>query len=94
MCGGTAGAGNHSTCGSYFNAKTEDFPAVPYSAWDFNDGKCKSESGDIENYHDASQVKPKTINAFLCPSVSGLLFLCSLLLSDIQKIKLMENYPN
>ncbi|XP_035393342.1 pancreatic alpha-amylase-like [Cygnus atratus] len=57
MCGGSAGAGNHSTCGSYFNAKTEDFPAVPYSAWDFNDGKCKSESGDIENYHDASQVR-------------------------------------
>ncbi|NWZ57838.1 AMYP amylase, partial [Haliaeetus albicilla] len=57
MCGTNAGAGNHATCGSYFNAKTEDFPAVPYSGWDFNDGKCKSRSGDIENYHDISQVR-------------------------------------
>ncbi|NXC76744.1 AMYP amylase, partial [Anhinga anhinga] len=57
MCGANAGAGNHATCGSYFNAKTEDFPAVPYSGWDFNDGKCKSRSGDVENYHDVSQVR-------------------------------------
>ncbi|XP_017682658.1 PREDICTED: pancreatic alpha-amylase-like [Lepidothrix coronata] len=57
MCGANAGAGDHATCGSYFNAKTEDFPAVPYSGWDFNDGKCKSRSGDIENYHDISQVR-------------------------------------
>ncbi|XP_009978764.1 PREDICTED: pancreatic alpha-amylase-like, partial [Tauraco erythrolophus] len=57
MCGASAGAGDHATCGSYFNAKTEDFPAVPYSGWDFNDGKCKSRSGDIENYHDISQVR-------------------------------------
>lgn len=56
MCGANAGAGNHATCRSYFNAKTEDFPAVPYSALDFNDGKCKSRSGDIENYQDVSQV--------------------------------------
>ncbi|XP_009581490.1 PREDICTED: pancreatic alpha-amylase-like, partial [Fulmarus glacialis] len=55
MCGANAGAGKHATCGSYFNAKTKDFPAVPYSGWDFNDGKCKSSSGDIENYHDISQ---------------------------------------
>ncbi|NXY48271.1 AMYP amylase, partial [Ceuthmochares aereus] len=57
MCGANAGAGNHATCGSYFNAKTEDFPAVPYSSWDFNDAKCNSRSGDIENYHDISQVR-------------------------------------
>ncbi|XP_010182267.1 PREDICTED: pancreatic alpha-amylase-like, partial [Mesitornis unicolor] len=57
MCGANAGAGNHATCGSYFNAKTKDFPAVPYSGWDFNDGKCKSRSGDIENYHDIFQVR-------------------------------------
>ncbi|NWS98905.1 AMY1 amylase, partial [Mionectes macconnelli] len=57
MCGANAGAGNHATCGNYFNAKTEDFPAVPYSGSDFNDDKCKSKSGDIENYHDISQVR-------------------------------------
>jgi len=56
MCGGNAGAGNYSTCGSYFNAETKDFPAVPYSAWDFNDAKCKSRSGDIEDYQDVPQV--------------------------------------
>lgn len=63
MCGANAGAGNHATCGSYFNAKTESFPAVPYSVWDFNDGKCKSLSGDIEDYHDIPQVnlEPKSI---------------------------------
>uniref|UniRef100_A0A8C5JQN3 alpha-amylase n=1 Tax=Junco hyemalis TaxID=40217 RepID=A0A8C5JQN3_JUNHY len=57
MCGANAGAGDHATCGSYFNAKTEDFPAVPYSGWDFNDHKCKSRSGNIEDYHDISQVR-------------------------------------
>ncbi|EMP40106.1 Pancreatic alpha-amylase [Chelonia mydas] len=57
MCGSGAGSGNSSTCGSYFNAETRDFPAVPYSAWDFNDGKCKTGSGDIENYHDVTQVR-------------------------------------
>ncbi|KAI1236631.1 hypothetical protein IHE44_0014884 [Lamprotornis superbus] len=57
MCGANAGAGDHATCGSYFNAKTEDFPAVPYSGWDFNDRKCKSRSGNIENYQDISQVR-------------------------------------
>ncbi|NXB74452.1 AMYP amylase, partial [Donacobius atricapilla] len=57
MCGANAGAGDHAACGSYFNAKTEDFPAVPYSGWDFNDHKCKSKSGNIENYHDISQVR-------------------------------------
>lgn len=56
MCGAYAGAGDHATCGSYFNAKTEDFPAVPYSDWDFNDHKCKSRSGNIENYQDICQV--------------------------------------
>ncbi|XP_028666934.1 pancreatic alpha-amylase-like [Erpetoichthys calabaricus] len=57
MCGASGGAGTHSSCGTYFNADTKDFPSVPYSAWDFNDGKCKSPSGDIENYHDIYQVR-------------------------------------
>lgn len=97
MCGTNAGAGNHATCGSYFNAKTEDFPAVPYSGWDFNDGKCKSRSGDIENYHDISQVNLELY--FSCTSIPGLWILCSPLLSDIFKEQnktktLMENHPN
>ncbi|KAH0618361.1 hypothetical protein JD844_017485 [Phrynosoma platyrhinos] len=57
MCGSGGGAGTHSTCGSYFNAGTRDFPAVPYSAWDFNDRKCKTYSGEIESYNDIYQVR-------------------------------------
>ncbi|XP_070797201.1 pancreatic alpha-amylase-like [Pituophis catenifer annectens] len=57
MCGAAAGYGHHSTCGSYFDSNKRDFPAVPYSEWDFNDGKCKTVSGEIENYHDLYQVR-------------------------------------
>ncbi|XP_048801424.1 pancreatic alpha-amylase isoform X2 [Lagopus muta] len=57
MCGSMGGTGTHSTCGSYFDTGTRDFPAVPYSAWDFNDGKCQTASGDIENYGDIYQVR-------------------------------------
>ncbi|XP_025919679.1 pancreatic alpha-amylase-like, partial [Apteryx rowi] len=57
MCGSGAGSGTYSTCGSYFNAGNREFPAVPYSGWDFNDGKCKTGSGEIENYGDAYQVR-------------------------------------
>ncbi|XP_066523052.1 amyAc_bac_euk_AmyA and Aamy_C domain-containing protein [Hoplias malabaricus] len=57
MCGAAAGEGNHSDCGTYFNAQKKDFPSVPYSSWDFNDGKCKTVSGEIENYHDIFQVR-------------------------------------
>uniref|UniRef100_A0A673K3G2 alpha-amylase n=1 Tax=Sinocyclocheilus rhinocerous TaxID=307959 RepID=A0A673K3G2_9TELE len=46
---------NH-VCGSKFNGNKEDFPSVPYSYLDFNDGKCKTGSGHIENYHDIYQV--------------------------------------
>ena len=53
MCGAGGGAGTSSTCGSYYNANNRDFPAVPYSGWDFNDGKC---NGEISNYNDANQV--------------------------------------
>ncbi|MEE6514908.1 hypothetical protein FKM82_023338 [Ascaphus truei] len=57
MCGSGGGSGTHSTCGSSFNAGSRDFPAVPYSSWDFNDGKCRTGSGEIENYGDANQVR-------------------------------------
>ncbi|EPY74923.1 Pancreatic alpha-amylase precursor isoform 9-like protein [Camelus ferus] len=57
MCGSGVSAGTSSTCGSYFNPGTRDFPAVPYSGWDFNDGKCTTGSGDIESYNDPYQVR-------------------------------------
>ncbi|KAM6168615.1 pancreatic alpha-amylase isoform 3-T3 [Erethizon dorsatum] len=56
MCGEGNAAGTSSTCGSYYNPQNREFPAVPYSGWDFNDGKCKTGSGGIESYNDAPQV--------------------------------------
>lgn len=55
MCGSGAAAGTGTTCGSYCNPGNREFPAVPYSAWDFNDGKCKTASGGIESYNDPYQ---------------------------------------
>ncbi|MGH0176911.1 UNVERIFIED_CONTAM: hypothetical protein FKN15_010521 [Acipenser sinensis] len=57
MSGATAGSGTHSSCGTFFNAEARSFPSVPYSAVDFNDGKCRSYSGDIESYNDIYQVR-------------------------------------
>uniref|UniRef100_A0A4X1V6Q6 Alpha-amylase n=1 Tax=Sus scrofa TaxID=9823 RepID=A0A4X1V6Q6_PIG len=57
MCGSGAAAGTGTTCGSYCNPGNREFPAVPYSAWDFNDGKCKTASGGIESYNDPYQVR-------------------------------------
>ncbi|XP_053806670.1 pancreatic alpha-amylase [Vidua chalybeata] len=65
MCGAAGGSGTHSTCGSYFNTGKEDFPAVPYSGWDFNDGKCHTGSGEIENYGDANQVRNCRLSGLL-----------------------------
>lgn len=53
MCGIGNAAGTSSTCGSYFSPGNREFSGVPYSAFDFNDGKC---DGDIHNYNDANQV--------------------------------------
>ncbi|KAF4102509.1 hypothetical protein G5714_017309 [Onychostoma macrolepis] len=57
MCKSIHGEGTPSSCGSKFNGNKEDFPSVPYSYLDFNDGKCKTGSGHIENYHDIYQVR-------------------------------------
>nr|AHN13897.1 alpha-amylase [Siganus canaliculatus]AKA86463.1 alpha-amylase [Siganus canaliculatus] len=57
MCGSGGGAGTHSSCGSYFNAGSKDFPDVPYSSWDFNDNKCSTSNGEIQNYGDIYQVR-------------------------------------
>ncbi|XP_012510293.1 PREDICTED: alpha-amylase 2B [Propithecus coquereli] len=57
MTGSGASAGTGSTCGSYFDPGNRNFPEVPYSAWDFNDGKCQTASGEVENYNDAYQVR-------------------------------------
>merc|ERR1719376_118285 len=55
MCGvGGSGTG---TSGSYYDANSYDFPAVPYSGLDFNDGNCYTSSGSIENFGDADQVR-------------------------------------
>lgn len=62
MCGAGGGEGTHSSCGSWFNAGKRDFPSVPYSQWDFNDHKCRTGSGDIENYGDVNQVPVVTQN--------------------------------
>ncbi|XP_060088279.1 pancreatic alpha-amylase-like isoform X2 [Heteronotia binoei] len=56
MCSSGAGSGYRGTCGSYFNAGSRYFPAVPYSNFDFNDQICKTPSGDIANYSDPVQV--------------------------------------
>lgn len=65
MCAVGNAAGTSSTCGSYYNPHNRDFPAVPYSGWDFNDGKCKTESGGIENYKDAFQVRDCRLSGLL-----------------------------
>uniref|UniRef100_A0AAV2JSI7 Alpha-amylase n=1 Tax=Knipowitschia caucasica TaxID=637954 RepID=A0AAV2JSI7_KNICA len=57
MCGSGGGEGTHSSCGTWFSATKKDFPSVPYSGWDFNDHKCKTSSGEIENYGDPYQVR-------------------------------------
>ncbi|KAJ0012024.1 hypothetical protein NQD34_012999 [Periophthalmus magnuspinnatus] len=57
MCGSAGGEGTHSSCGSWFSAPHEDFPSVPYSSWDFNDNKCHTSNGEIQNYGDANQVR-------------------------------------
>ena len=66
MCGAAGGSGTHSTCGSYFNAGSESFPEVPYSGLDFNDGKCHTSNGEIQNYGDMYQVNfyGRTVNSF------------------------------
>jgi len=56
MCGSGGGEGTHSSCGSWFSANKKDFPSVPFSSSDFNDHKCRTGSGNIENYGDSSQV--------------------------------------
>ncbi|XP_021052623.1 pancreatic alpha-amylase-like [Mus pahari] len=62
MCGSGGGAGTSSTCGSYYNANNREFPAVPYSAWDFNDNKCNKE---IHNYQNAEEVRNCRLSGLL-----------------------------
>ncbi|XP_077954803.1 alpha-amylase-like [Gasterosteus aculeatus] len=57
MCGVGRGEGTHSACGTWFSSDREDFPSVPYSQLDFNDYKCKTSNGNIQNYGDANQVR-------------------------------------
>ena len=49
-----AGVGSN---GSYFDAAKEDFPGVPYSAWDFHGHDvCHTSDLNIRNYNDAQEV--------------------------------------
>ncbi|XP_040264575.1 pancreatic alpha-amylase-like [Bufo bufo] len=57
MCGSGVEKGSSSTCGSLFDASKRSFPGVPYSNFDFNDNKCKTASGNVENYGDEDQVR-------------------------------------
>ncbi|XP_071983091.1 pancreatic alpha-amylase-like [Engystomops pustulosus] len=57
MCGAGVGKGSSSTCGSTYDTNLRSFPNVPYSRLDFNDDKCKTTSGNIEDYQDADQVR-------------------------------------
>jgi len=43
--------------GTQHNSGTKYYPGVPFSAFDFNDGKCRTSSGNIENYQDIYQVR-------------------------------------
>lgn len=56
MCGAGGGEGTHNSCGNWFSANRKEFPTIPYTSWDFNDNKCRTGSGNIENYGDPNQV--------------------------------------
>jgi alpha-amylase len=43
--------------GSRFDSGSRSYPDVPYSSYDFNDRKCRTASGEIENYNDMYQVR-------------------------------------
>jgi alpha-amylase len=50
----TSGTGSG---GSSCDANGRSYPGVPFGRNDFNDGKCKSSSGNIENYNNAQEVR-------------------------------------
>jgi alpha-amylase len=52
-----AAGGNSASAGSSFNPGQKSFPAVPYGVNDFNDRRCYTASGNIENYNDVNQVR-------------------------------------
>ncbi|XP_038066970.1 alpha-amylase-like [Patiria miniata] len=54
-----SGDTGYGTAGSYYDASAFSFPGVPFASWDFNvaNGKCNSNSGDIESYQDVNQVR-------------------------------------
>ena len=45
------------TGGSEYDSDNLRFPAVPYTSTDFNDYRCNSDTGLINNYGDVSQVR-------------------------------------
>ncbi|XP_075689480.1 pancreatic alpha-amylase-like [Rhinoderma darwinii] len=57
MCGSGVDKRTSSTCGSPYDANERSFPTVPYLRQDFNDNKCNTGSGNIEDYRDVNQVR-------------------------------------
>nr|XP_027210305.1 alpha-amylase A-like [Penaeus vannamei] len=49
--------GTGTTGGSLFDSSTQSYPGVPYTSADFNDPNCHTNSGNIENFQDAEQVR-------------------------------------
>ena len=45
------------SAGNSHDSWKESYPAVPFGKPDFNDGICYTQSGKIENYNDANQVR-------------------------------------
>jgi len=52
-----AAGGNKGSAGGNYNPGSKYFPDVPFGGSDFNDNKCRSSSGNIENYNDVNQVR-------------------------------------
>ena len=51
------GVNGRGSGGSIFSGSSKLFPDVPYGAGDFNDYKCKSYNGEINNYNDVNEVR-------------------------------------
>ena len=48
--------GTPSSGSSEFNGESESYPGVPYTSSNFNDKKCHTLTGNIEDFQDPNQV--------------------------------------
>ena len=57
MTGGGSGVGSN---GSYFDGDKEDFPGVPFSAWDFHGRDvCYTHDLEVHDYNNAQEVRKR-----------------------------------